>query len=110
MTEYQHGRSFFRLGICGAVMIFLIAGSLFTLESTGATQEGSPLTVILVRHAEKKVVPPENKDPDLSAAGEARAKEIAMMFGASGSRRYMQLSSNGRSKPSSHWRSKYEWR
>ncbi len=43
-----------------------------------------PMTIILVRHAEKKIVPPENKDPDLSAAGEARAKELALMFGNSG--------------------------
>lgn len=39
------------------------------------------LTLILVRHAEKKVVPPENKDPDLSSAGVARAEELARMFG-----------------------------
>jgi broad specificity phosphatase PhoE len=42
------------------------------------------MTVILVRHAEKKIVPPENKDPDLSRAGQARAKELARMFGDSG--------------------------
>jgi broad specificity phosphatase PhoE len=44
----------------------------------------SPMTVILVRHAEKKIVPPENKDPDLSQAGLARAQELARMFGATG--------------------------
>ena len=42
------------------------------------------MTVILVRHAEKKIVPPENKDPDLSPAGLARAQELAKMFGDSG--------------------------
>jgi phosphohistidine phosphatase SixA len=42
------------------------------------------LTLILVRHAEKKVVPPENKDPDLSPAGVARAEELARMFGQTG--------------------------
>ena len=39
-----------------------------------------PTTIILVRHAEKKIVPPENKDPDLSPAGMARAEELARMF------------------------------
>ena len=51
-----------------------------------ATQSGlaAPTTVILVRHAEKKVVPPENKDPDISPAGQARADELARMFGGAG--------------------------
>ena len=43
-----------------------------------------PTTLILVRHAEKKIVPPENKDPDLSPAGQARADELARMFADSG--------------------------
>lgn len=43
-----------------------------------------PLTVILVRHAEKAVVPPENKNPDLSTAGQARAEQLMKMFGGSG--------------------------
>ena len=42
------------------------------------------MTLILVRHAEKKIVPPENKDPDISPAGVARAEELARMFGGSG--------------------------
>lgn len=42
------------------------------------------MTVILVRHAEKKIVAPENKDPDLSPAGLARAEELARMFGVTG--------------------------
>jgi 2,3-bisphosphoglycerate-dependent phosphoglycerate mutase len=41
-------------------------------------------TVILVRHAEKAIVPPENKDPDISLAGLARAQELARMLGESG--------------------------
>jgi len=40
--------------------------------------------VILVRHAEKAIVPPENKDPDLSPAGLARAQELGRMFGDAG--------------------------
>ena len=43
-----------------------------------------PTTLILVRHAEKLTVPPENKDPDLSLAGQARAQELVRMFGDSG--------------------------
>jgi broad specificity phosphatase PhoE len=39
-------------------------------------------TLILVRHAEKKIEP-NNPDPDLTPAGEARAQEIARMFGNS---------------------------
>ena len=42
------------------------------------------MIVILVRHAEKMPVPPENKDPDISAKGEARARLLARMFGNSG--------------------------
>jgi broad specificity phosphatase PhoE len=38
----------------------------------------------LVRHAEKAVVPPENKDPDLSATGLARAEGLKKMFGDAG--------------------------
>jgi broad specificity phosphatase PhoE len=36
-------------------------------------------TVILVRHAEKKIEP-SNPDPDLTPEGEARAREIVRMF------------------------------
>jgi broad specificity phosphatase PhoE len=39
-------------------------------------------TIILVRHAEKKIEP-NNPDPDLAPEGEARAQEIARMFNAS---------------------------
>lgn len=40
-------------------------------------------TVIIVRHAEKNIEP-NNPDPDLSPAGQARAQEIARIFGDSG--------------------------
>lgn len=53
-------------------------------NSFAANQAAQPKTIILVRHAEKMVVPPENKDPDISVEGEARAKEIARMFAGSG--------------------------
>jgi 2,3-bisphosphoglycerate-dependent phosphoglycerate mutase len=41
------------------------------------------MTVILVRHAEKKIEP-ENKDPDLSPAGLARAQELVRIFSNTG--------------------------
>jgi 2,3-bisphosphoglycerate-dependent phosphoglycerate mutase len=40
-------------------------------------------TVILIRHAEK-VIDPNNADPDLSPAGQARAQELVRMFGDAG--------------------------
>lgn len=40
-------------------------------------------TVIIVRHAEKNIEP-NNPDPDLSPTGQARAQEIARIFGDSG--------------------------
>jgi 2,3-bisphosphoglycerate-dependent phosphoglycerate mutase len=40
-------------------------------------------TVILVRHAEKNIEP-ENPDPDLSPAGQARALELTRVFANSG--------------------------
>lgn len=43
-----------------------------------------PTIVILVRHAENAIVPPENKDPDLSLAGIARTQELVKMFGDAG--------------------------
>lgn len=66
------------------ILVVLIGASLFPFSSLAVNQTAQPITVILVRHAEKKVVPPENKDPDISADGEARAKEIARMFSGAG--------------------------
>ena len=52
--------------------------------SSGVSAVDQPsMTVILVRHAEKKIEP-ENKDPDLSPAGLARAQELVRMFGNTG--------------------------
>jgi phosphohistidine phosphatase SixA len=59
-------------------MLFAVLGAVvvFAYMSTFSR----PLTtVIIVRHAEKKIEP-QNNDPDLSPAGEARAKEIARLF------------------------------
>ena len=67
------------------VSLFIMGFSLMEATNLLAqTPAPPPLTVILVRHAEKEVVPPENKDPNLSLAGQARAQELARMFGGAG--------------------------
>jgi phosphohistidine phosphatase SixA len=65
------------------VLLVSSAGAVELVAQSQAPQQ-LPLTIILVRHAEKEVVPPENKDPDLSLAGQARAQELARMFGGAG--------------------------
>jgi phosphohistidine phosphatase SixA len=64
------------------VLLTLLSATSFSAAPNYTVQ--SSTTVILVRHAEKKVVAPENKDPDLSPAGIARAQELARMFGNTG--------------------------
>ncbi len=64
------------------VLIFSLVAASELLAQSASTQ--TPLTVILVRHAEKEDVPPENKNPNLSLAGQARAHEIARIFGGAG--------------------------
>ncbi|MFZ0062397.1 MAG: phosphoglycerate mutase family protein [Pyrinomonadaceae bacterium] len=83
MTTNQRSLSLLLL-ISGCITLTVpLAGSPLS-SALAAQQAAQPKTIILVRHAEKMVVPPENKDPDLSVQGEARAKEIARMFGSSG--------------------------
>jgi broad specificity phosphatase PhoE len=54
-------------------------------SGSSLTTTAQPVTtIILVRHAEKAIVPPENKDPDISPAGTARSQELARMFGDAG--------------------------
>jgi hypothetical protein len=65
-------------------LLTALAGLLIPLcEMTTPAQQPAVTTVILVRHAEKKNEP-ENKDPDLSLPGLARARELVRMFGGSG--------------------------
>jgi 2,3-bisphosphoglycerate-dependent phosphoglycerate mutase len=71
-----------RIAIRGLVLIALLAATMFP-GAAGAIDQ-PPMTLILVRHAEKKIVPPENKDPDLSPQGQARAQELVRMFSDSG--------------------------
>ena len=71
-----------RIAVRSFLLIALLAAAGF---STGVSAiDQPPTTLILVRHAEKRIVPPENKDPDLSPAGQARADELARMFSDSG--------------------------
>src|SRR5678816_2081240 len=85
MTKTKSGRKLFHpLATHFLVVVAFLSGSFFQPISLAATQSSQPTTVILVRHAEKKIVPPENKDPDISPEGEARAKEIARMFSSAG--------------------------
>lgn len=83
MTTNQRSRSLLLLIAGCFALTVLLAGS-SPSGALAANQAAQPKTIILVRHAEKMIVPPENKDPDLSVQGEARAREIASMFGGSG--------------------------
>jgi len=62
--------------------LFAVLGAVI-LFAYFATFNRPVTTVILVRHAEKKIEP-NNPDPDLSAEGLERAQEIARMFGGAG--------------------------
>lgn len=81
MSENPEPRTRLRTIIVFA-MLFVIFGAVITLGFF-ATFSRPITTVILVRHAEKKIEP-NNPDPDLTPAGEARAQEIARMFGGAG--------------------------
>lgn len=62
--------------------LFAVFGAVI-LFAYFATFSRPVTTVILVRHAEKKIEP-NNQDPDLSPEGVDRALEIARVFGESG--------------------------
>jgi 2,3-bisphosphoglycerate-dependent phosphoglycerate mutase len=63
-------------------MLFAVLGAVI-LFAYLATFTRPVTTVIIVRHAEKKIEP-DNPDPDLSPEGVERAQEIARVFGQSG--------------------------
>jgi phosphohistidine phosphatase SixA len=103
MKEKPRRDKFAQFAILNLMLVALLGASAFPFSARAADQppgrsptvrEGSyqqadakthpAVTFILVRHAEKKIVPPENKDPDISPAGVARAEELARMFGGSG--------------------------
>lgn len=62
--------------------LFAVFGAVI-LFAYFATFSRPVTTVILVRHAEKKIEP-NNEDPDLAPEGVERVQEIARMFGDSG--------------------------
>ena len=63
-------------------MLFAVLGAVVVFAYF-ATFRRPVTTVILIRHAEK-VIDPNNPDPDLSPAGQARAQELVRMFGDAG--------------------------
>lgn len=63
-------------------LLFAILGAVVVFAYF-ATFKRPVTTVILVRHAEKKIEP-SNPDPDLTPAGEARAQELARVFANAG--------------------------
>jgi hypothetical protein len=63
------------------VLIALLSAIGFSSVVSAVDQPS--MTIILVRHAEKKIEP-ENKDPDLSPAGLARAQELVRIFSNTG--------------------------
>jgi phosphohistidine phosphatase SixA len=64
------------------VLLALLTASAFSARVNAIDEP--PVILILVRHAEKKIVPKENKNPDLSPAGVARAEELVKMLGNTG--------------------------
>ncbi|MCU1264247.1 MAG: hypothetical protein JWM21_565 [Acidobacteria bacterium] len=63
-------------------MFFAVLGAVVVFAYF-ATFSHPLTTVIIVRHAEKNIEP-NNPDPDLSPAGQARAQELVRMLGAAG--------------------------
>jgi broad specificity phosphatase PhoE len=63
-------------------MLFAVLGAVVVFAYL-TTFNRPVTTVILIRHAEKNIEP-DNPDPDLSPAGQARAVELARMFGDAG--------------------------
>jgi len=63
-------------------MLFAVLGAVVVFAYFATFRR--PVTmVLLIRHAEK-VIDPNNADPDLSPAGQARAQELVRMFGDAG--------------------------
>lgn len=63
--------------------LFAIFGSVLVLGYF-STFSRPVTTVVLVRHAEKKLDEPNNQDPDLTPEGVERAQEIGRMFAGAG--------------------------
>ena len=67
----------------GRRIVLIALLSVIGFSSVVSAVDQPSMTVILVRHAEKKIEP-ENKDPDLSPAGLARAQELVRIFSNTG--------------------------
>ncbi len=80
-TDVSEPRSKLRTALV-FTMLFAILGAVVVFGYY-ATFRRPVTTIIIVRHAEK-IIDPNNPDVDLSAAGYARAKEIARVFGDAG--------------------------
>lgn len=65
-----------------AVLVFLLAAGLFGCAAPEPSSPGPPVTVLIVRHAEKAAEPAD--DPPLTADGQKRAALLARMAGSSG--------------------------
>jgi broad specificity phosphatase PhoE len=81
IDENPKPRSGFRTALVFS-MLFAVLGAVVVFAYF-ATFRRPVTTVILVRHAEK-IIDPNNADPDLSPAGQARAQELVRMFGDAG--------------------------
>lgn len=81
MNETAEPRTRLKTIVVFALLVFVL-GSVIVLGYF-STFSRPVTTIILVRHAEKKIEP-NNPDPDLTPAGDARAQEIVRMFGNSG--------------------------
>ncbi len=63
-------------------MLFAVLGAV-AVFAYWTTFRRSVTTIIVIRHAEKNIEP-NNNDPDLSPAGQARAQELTRMFADAG--------------------------
>ncbi|MGZ8842119.1 MAG: SixA phosphatase family protein [Pyrinomonadaceae bacterium] len=79
--EKPQPKSGFRTALVFA-MLFAILGAVVVFGYYSTFRQ-PVTTIIVVRHAEK-IIDPNNNDVDLSPAGQARAQEIARIFGDAG--------------------------
>lgn len=82
MIRRMRGREYASLRrrpLLAPVWLAALAGLLVVALGIWLITAASTTTVVVMRHAEKATTPPD--DPPLSAAGEARALELAQHFG-----------------------------
>ena len=81
VEETPAPKSTFRMVIVFSMMLAVVA--MVIVVAYFATFRRQITTVVLVRHADK-IIDPNNPDVDLSPAGQARAQELARIFGDAG--------------------------